>query len=95
MFIVETVSTNTITPKARGDNGSTAATHDNGTTVYEWMPNSDIVLACKQIAQNVWKRFGRNQGQDENIVTASGVVITPRDIPGLAMSAIKRYRKVY
>ena len=96
IFLVETVSTNTITPKARGDNGSTAATHDNGTAVYEWQPIPDVTLACKMITQSVWRRFGKNSStNDENIVLGSGVVITPRDVPTVAAQAIARNRRIY
>jgi len=49
--VINTVVTNTITPFKRGDNGSTAATHDNGTTVYVWQPQEDLALACKHASR--------------------------------------------
>ena len=91
--IINTVVTNTITPLARGDNGSTAATHDNATSVYIWNPQPEIVQAAKLIAQSVYRRFGSKQAE-ENIVTASGVIITPRDIPGLAARTLHLYSRI-
>ena len=96
LYIIETVSGTTVTPKARGDNGSTAATHDNATAVYEFTPMPEISLACKLIAQSIHRRFGKQAStQDENVILASGVVITPRDIPILAKHALDRNRRIY
>ena len=96
IFLVETVSTNTITTKDRGDNGSTAATHSNGATVYEWRVMPNVALACKMISQSVWRRFGKNSStNDENIVLGSGVVITPRDVPTVARQTLEHLRRIY
>jgi len=96
LYIIETVSGTTVTPKARGENGSTAATHANATAVYEFIPMPDISLACKLITQSIHRRFGKQAStQDENIVLGSGVVITPRDIPLVAKQAIDRNRRIY
>ena len=96
ILITKSVSTNTVMVLSRGDNGSTAATHDTGTSVYLWAPQHDIALAFKQIAQNVYRRFaGSNAAADENIVTASGIVITPRDVPVIASRTLARYKRIY
>jgi len=93
LAIIESKSTNTVTVFARGENGSTAATHDIAATVYVWQPMPEIAQACKQIAQSVYRRFGTSAGE-ENIVTASGVIITPRDVPTLAGKTIRTYARI-
>ena len=92
--IASSKASNTVTVLKRADNGSTAATHTTGDTVYVWQPMSEIEQSCKTIAHNVYRRFGGQAGQDENIVTASGVVITPRDIPTLAAITMARLKRV-
>jgi hypothetical protein len=96
LFVIKTVTTNKVTPFARGANGSTAATHSNSTAVYIWKPENDVEMATKQIAQNIYRRFaGSNASANENIVTASGVVITPRDVPVVAARTLARLRRIY
>lgn len=85
---VSSKASNTVTV-TRGANGSTAATHSTAATVTVWRPIREIEQACKMIAQNVYRRFGLPSGE-ENIVTASGVIITPRDVPTLAAATLKR-----
>ena len=92
LLIVDTVVTNTVTPLARGDNGSTAATHANGTTVYAWQPMQEIAQATKLISQSLYRRFGHPNQGDESIITASGVIVTPKDVPGVAARTIATYR---
>lgn len=78
IYNVSTVSTNTITPIARGDNGSTAATHSNGATVYRWVPQEEargVVLELANAAYN--RRFGKVTGESAT-VTAAGIVLSPR-----------------
>lgn len=94
IYNIATVSTNTITPIKRGDNGSTAATHANGTTVYVWQTMEDIKNAVLQIVGNAYaNRSGQSSG-GRITVTASGVVIRPEDVPPLAQQAIERYRRL-
>ena len=93
LAIIDSKATNTVTVFARGENGSTAATHDIAATVYVWQTMPEINQACKQIAQNVYRRFGANS-TDEQIVTAAGLVITPRDVPVLASRTIKTYARM-
>jgi len=93
LAIIASKSGNTVTVHARGENGSTAATHDNAASVYVWQPMPEINQACKQIAQNVYRRFGANS-TDEQIVTAAGLVITPRDVPVLAAKTIRTYSRM-
>jgi len=96
LYIVDTVATNTITPLKRGDNGSTAATHSNGATVYIWQPMEEARNAVCEIANTAYKRrFGQSLSNTETI-TGSGIVLVPRDIPAMAQEFIKVYqRRVY
>jgi hypothetical protein len=80
-----TVLTNALTFNVRGDNGSMAATHLNGASVYIWSPISQITLAAQQIVNSFYKkRFGENVSTAATI-TAAGVVLAPRDIPDSAI----------
>lgn len=91
IYIVTTVATNTITPLKRGDNGSTAATHSNGTTVYEWNPMEEVRNATMELANNAYhRRFGQSIRSEET-VTAAGIVLTPREVPHLTKEFIKTY----
>jgi len=93
LYNVSTVSTNTITPVKRGDNGSTAATHSNGTAVYAWQPMDEVKQYTLEIANTAYmRRFGKNTGETAT-VTGAGVVLSPRDIPALAQSFINDMRR--
>lgn len=92
-FNVSTVSTNTITPVKRGDNGSTAATHLNGATVYAWQPMDEVKQNTLEIANSAYmRRFGKNTGESAT-VTGAGVVLSPRDIPSMAQAFINDMRR--
>jgi len=52
----------------------------------------DIRQACLSIAHKAWKRFGENATTD-TIITAGGVVITPRDVPATAARTLRYYRR--
>lgn len=93
LYNISSVSINTITPYARGDNGSTAATHLNGSTVYIWKPEEQAHQAVLEIANTTYqRRFGKSTS-DTARVTAAGVVLTPRDIPSMAQSFIDRLKR--
>jgi hypothetical protein len=54
----------------------------------------DIRFACYLIASNLYKRrFGQGNASDETITTASGLVITPRDVPAAAADILRRYAR--
>lgn len=83
-----------MTVSARGDNGSTAATHDNGSTVYAWQVMEDVRGACLEIAANAYRRrFGENQS-GQSITTPSGLVIGPADVTETARRTIDRLRRI-
>lgn len=94
LMIVSAVATNAVTLVARGDNGSTAATHSNGATVYIWEPMEGARNAVLETAMQAYKRrFGKSVSNTETI-TAAGVVLTPRDIPALATEFIKAHQRL-
>jgi hypothetical protein len=93
LYIPTTVSTNTITPLKRGENGSTAATHLINTVVYEWQPMEDLRNATMELANNAYhRRFGQSLRSEETI-TAAGIVLTPREVPHLTKEFIKTYQR--
>jgi hypothetical protein len=55
LLLVTAVSSNTLTV-IRGWNGSTAATHSNGTALTIWKPQADIARACLQQASRLYRR---------------------------------------
>lgn len=93
IYNIATAATNTITPIARGDNGSTAATHTSGTSVYVWKPQEEARNAVLEIANTAYhRRFGKSTS-DTTTVTAAGVVLSPRDIPKMAEEFIMNFRR--
>jgi hypothetical protein len=94
VFITSAVGALTNTVMKRGDNGSTAATHTNGATVYLWKPISPIQSACYQICDNLYKkRFGTNVNSVAT-VTGAGVVLSPKDIPDIAAAILRNYTRI-
>jgi hypothetical protein len=93
LAIVESCINNSIVVYQRGENGSTAATHDNGSTVYVWRPMPDIRQAAMEIAKNARdRRWGPNESGTSS-VTPGGLVISPSDITKTAYQTISRYRR--
>ena len=91
--IVSTTATGKINVVARGDNGSTAATHSNGATVEVWQPMEGARQAVLETAMQAYKRrFGKAEGGIAT-VTGAGVVLTPRDIPALTEEFIRVHRR--
>lgn len=94
IYNVSTVVTNTITPICRGDNGSTAATHLNGATVYIWEPQEEARSACLELANTAYqRRFGKSTG-DSVRYTEAGAIVVARDIPKLVEEFIASFRRV-
>jgi hypothetical protein len=93
MAIVSSISGNTVTVVQRAENGSTAATHTSGATLYRWVPMENIRHATLLIAQNVYSsRSGQTSG-GRITITAAGIVIRPEDVPPLALATIEKYRE--
>ena len=86
-------SETTITALARGDNGSTAATHADDSVVYVWAPVGSIRGATLDIVKSEYhRRFGTGTTGTTTITTA-GVVINPEEIPANAWRVIMAYKK--
>lgn len=84
------VSTNTLTFNVRGDNGSTAATHLIGASVYIWQPIQAVTIAAQQIVNSFYKkRFGENVTSATAMITGMGVVLSPKDIPDSALRLLQ------
>lgn len=89
---VSAIATNTLTV-TRGENGSTAATHSNGATVKVWQVTDEAKLACLEIANNTYhRRFGQSI-RSEEVITAAGIVLSPREIPHMAKEFINTVRR--
>jgi hypothetical protein len=97
LMIVEATSSDTdgqyVTVDKRGDNGSTAAAHDNASIVYIWRPQADIRQAAMEISKNARdRRWGPNESGASS-VSPAGVVVSPADITKTAYQTISRYRR--
>ena len=93
LMIVTGVSTNDITVNKRGDNGSTAATHADGTAVTIWQAMDDVRQAVLEISRNSYsRRYGVNE-TGAAIVSPGGVVVGPADVSEFAARTIRRLRR--
>lgn len=92
-ILTGSVSTNTLTI-SRGENGSTAATHLDGVTVYYWNPERGAKNAVLEIANSAYRRRFGNSTSNNVTVTAAGVVISPRDIPAQAQAFISTHKAI-
>ncbi len=92
IYNIATVSTNTITPNQRGDNGSTAATHSNGASVYIWNVQEEIKLAVLETALGVNAMRNGQANSGKISITAAGVVIRPEEVPPMAQKIFDAYR---
>lgn len=87
------ITTTTMTVQARGDNGSTAATHLISAPVYVWQPMADIKQLTLEITKIMYRsRYGENV-ETNSTYTSSGVIVTPRSLPVWAQEVISRYKK--
>lgn len=91
MIISSIATSDTVTPVARGDNGSTAATHLINSVVYKWNSQADIVQSCLEITASAYRRRKGQGVTGAAQVTAAGVVITPQDVPGQAREILDKY----
>ena len=89
IFNVTAQTATALTFYQRGDNGSTAATHDNATAIYRWNPITEIKQAALQSVLNVYASRTGQSSAGRVTVTGAGVVIRPDDIPQLAMKTLE------
>lgn len=90
---VSNVSTNTVTLVARGDNGSTAATHLNGAAVYKWNAQPEMKSALLSICQNVYESRSGQTSQGNVTVTAAGIVIRPGDVSPMTQRTLSAFTR--
>lgn len=90
LAIVSSVSGDDIVVLARGENGSTAATHADGKLVHIWNVQDDIKRACLEIVNHSYERRHGENMSGVATITGAGVVITPQDVPGLARDIIRQ-----
>jgi hypothetical protein len=62
--------------------------------VYLWQPQVDIVEACLEIANTVYKRRTGENEASSSVLTSGGVIVTPRDIPDFSRAIIKQYARI-
>lgn len=91
IVIISSVSSNDITVIERGDNGSTAATHDNLDSVYVWRPMSGAYQAAYDLAVNIYHRLRGDNLSSAAVQAASGVTITPRDVPTYTAQFVRSF----
>jgi hypothetical protein len=92
--VSQTSGGDTVTVSARGENGSTAAIHIIGATVYIWNVMSKVKVAVLAIAQSMYQERAGQASSGKITVTAGGVVIRPEDVPPLASKIIDDLRRV-
>jgi len=83
-----------LTVEARGENGSTAATHAIASSVYLWMVQPEVVEATLEITNGIYKRRTGENAESSSVLTTGGVIITPRDIPDLARGILMKFARI-
>jgi hypothetical protein len=91
---VSIVATSKITVTMRGDNGSTAATHASGASVYIWQPIKTVSAAVLEFARTAYHRRFNQSVSNFETVTASGVVLSPRDVPATVQAFINTHKSM-
>lgn len=74
----------------RGVNGTTAATHSNGATVYELRYPADVVRLCLELARNSWRE--RDAGNSGSIGGGDMVVTRPGAEERALLKRLDQYR---
>ena len=73
-------------------NGSTAAAHDNASTIYVYRPPEAVVKAMQRWAAYLYRQ--RDNGVFETtIIPDSGVVVTPEGMPQRVRDLVNKLRK--
>ena len=94
LMLTSSKAGNDLTVVARGENGSTAATHAIASIVYLWKPQNDIVEATLEIANGIYKRRTGENATSSSTLTTGGVIVTPRDVPDFASAIIRYYTRI-
>jgi hypothetical protein len=78
----------------RGMNGTTAATHANGTTISIFQTMHDIVAAMRVLVTHQYRRRDSiGEETDRPLVTGDGVLIMPSSLPAEVKSRLKQYMR--
>lgn len=75
----------------RGQNGTTAAAHAQGTAISVWFPEDDIVRAATRW---VCLQQARRGAFEKMTVTGVGIVSYPDDVPGEVWGTIQGYQNL-
>lgn len=78
----------------RGENGSTAAAHDDSSAIYVWNVHPPVQSAVRAIVQNEYKRRYGETTAATATVTGAGVVLAPDSIPASAARIIRNLKRV-
>lgn len=89
-MFVSNISDNTVTV-VRGQGGTDAATHDDETTVYRYVPPHDIEAACGALVARFFHR-GSTSWSD-TVGAAERGLIFMKDMPAEVANIIERYRR--
>lgn len=94
LFNSSSVVGNVLTVQARGDNGSTAATHLILAPVYTWQVMDEVKQLTLEVANVMYKsRYGENV-ETTSTYTGAGVIVTPRSLPVWAQEVVRRYQRI-
>lgn len=92
IFNISSSASLTANVNKRGDNGSTAATHSSGASVYVWSVQEEIKRAVLMTAQGV-NAFRNGQSTTGKItITAAGMVIRPEEVPPMAKEIFNSFK---
>lgn len=89
-IFVSGISDNTVTV-VRGQGGTDAATHDNSTTVYRYVPPHDIEALCGILVARLFHR-GSTSWSDTVGAPERGLIFL-KAVPAEAANTIERYRR--
>ena len=85
-------TTNALTLR-RGVNGSTAATHDNGSTVYVYRVMEDVETAVRRLAKWLYDARAASYSDELTTVDATGNTRIPANAPALVHLIARRYKR--
>ena len=86
-------TTGVITAYKRGDNGSTAATHLNGATLYRWAVQPEIKQIVLETVLNIYQTRSGQSSNGRISFTQAGIVIRPQDYSDHAQKVIVSFTR--
>jgi hypothetical protein len=79
-------------PDANGDDDAVISVA--GSVGYSVTAPFDIRETCEDIVVNIYKRRDGNNSSADSVVTAGGLVITPKDVSAMTRKTLARYVRV-